>query len=74
MGTSVHTTREERTGTDEGLMGRNGAREKKVEGEKQPRKTYMNRKNRQEKKERIITSGPSAGSNVLIFLLKCVAN
>lgn len=27
MGTSVRTTREERTGTDEGLMGRNGARE-----------------------------------------------
>ncbi len=34
MGTSVHTTREERTGTDEGLMGKNAARERKQEGDK----------------------------------------
>lgn len=32
MGMSVHTTRVERTGTDEGLMGRNGARQGKKEG------------------------------------------
>lgn len=47
MGTSVHMTREERTGTDVGLMGRNEARGRE-EAEKEPRKR---KKNRQEKRK-----------------------
>ncbi len=58
-------------------MGRNGAREREEEGGKIAQKDIKREKNRQEKrKERIITSGPSAVSNVLtfFFLLKWVAN
>lgn len=46
--TSVRTTREERTGTDEGLMGRNGA----SEGKRKERKGK-----KRAGKERIITRG-----------------
>lgn len=53
-GTSVHRTREERTGADEGLMGRNGAREGKEE-------------KRQEKEESIVTSGRFIRSNVFFY-------
>lgn len=42
-GTSVHMTREERTGTDVGLMGRNEARGRE-EAEKEPRKRKTDRK------------------------------